>query len=663
MLACLIFVTLLLAMDASLLNVFDLAKAGYSHALAWVLLGVMAMIAASDGVRIPRSPLFLAFYGLIAVELLATATATNQYIAVYGEVGRYLGLTTHLVLALAAIGLAVGLDYPRRASWLGWALAGSSLVAFAYAVLQATGNDPIKWTDRNSQLRPFGTLGNPDFYGQYLSAAIVACAAVAVFLGPGRGRIRIAAAALGVASALMLVVTTTRGGVIGVVAGVVVLGAIWIRRAGATRTTLARFGLGGLAFAAALGVVVFTTQLGDRLVAATNLENVQDRVLIYTAATQIFLDHPILGVGFENFAVAYPAYAAAEGVNHNRTQTSAHNWILHLAATTGIAGLAATAILLVALAVHVWQRARDPDATTLIAATAGLAAFYGSGLVLPGAQSIQWVPWACFGVALASDLRTAPVAARLLPMRIPFTARVLVLVGLAFVAFIQVAPLDANRAAKTSESNLRTETAQRSVDAARAAVAADSGRAVYWNDLGRALELVNDQTGARKAYVEATSRSPYTPAFWWNLGRMQAFFAQQGENGAKQAAYDAFARALQASPRNPDTYDQLARVQLVLGDYASAGASADHAIALISTEPSYYTVAADAKRLSGDVPASLDYLRKGVDATDSNDLRLTLARRLIESRRETEAKSVLQDVLKKDPENADAAALLKQIGG
>jgi O-antigen ligase/cytochrome c-type biogenesis protein CcmH/NrfG len=653
----------MLAMDTSLLNVFDLAKAGYSHALAWVLVGVMAMIAASDGVRIPRSPLFLAFYGLVAVELLATATATNRYIAVYGEVGRYLGLTTHLVLALVAIAIAVGLDYPRRASWLGWVLAGSSVIALGYAVLQAMGNDPIRWTDRNSQLRPFGTFGNPDFYGQFLSAAIVACAAVAVFLEPARWRIRIAAAALAVASGLMLVVTTTRGGVIGVVAGAVVLGALWIRHAGATRTALARFGLAGLAFAAALGVVIFTTQLGDRLVAATNVENVQDRVLIYTAATKIFLDHPIFGVGFENFAVAYPAYADAAGVNGNRTQTSAHNWILHLAATTGIVGLASIAVFLVALGAHVWSRARDPDATALIAATGGLAAFYGSGLVLPGAQSIQWVSWACFGVALASDLRTAPNAVRLLPMRVPFTARVLVLVGLAFVAFLQIPPLDANRAAKTSESSLRAETAQRSVDAARAATTADPGRAVYWNDLGRALELVDDDAGARRAYLEATARSPYTPAFWWNLGRMNGLFAEQGEAGAKEAAYEAFRRAIEASPRNPDTYDQLARVQLVLGDYADAVASAEHAISLIPTTASYYTVAADGKRLAGDVPASLDYLRQGVAATDSNDLRLTLARRLIESRRETEAKGVLQDVLKKDPENADAASLLKQIGG
>ena len=663
-LVCLVLAILMLALDASLLNVFDLAKAAYSHAVAWILLAVLLMVAAAEGLRIPRSPLFIAFYVLIAVEVLTTATAANGYVALYGEVGRYLGLTTHLVLALVAVGLAVGLEYPRRASWLAWTLGAASLIAGGYAAMQAFGADPIHWTDRDSKLRPFGTFGNPDFYGQFLSAAIVAGTAIALFAGPGARRTRVAAAALAAMSIILLVITTTRGGVIGVIAGAIVLGLLWLRRAGATRTALARLGLGTLGLAAALVVVVLTTQLGDRLVSATNLENVQDRVLIYTAGTQIFLDHPLLGVGFENFAVAYPRYADAAGINKNRTQTSAHNWIIHLAATTGLVGLAATAALLLAFALHVWKRARDDDAIPLITAAGALAAFYGSGLVLPGAQSIQWIPWACFGIALASDLRTAPSIARLPPVRLDLLARVALIVGLSFVALLQVGPtLNANGLAKTAESSLRTETAQRAVDAARAATEADPGRAVYWNDLGRALELVNDQAGARRAYVQATARSPYTPAFWWNLGRMHLFFGRQGEEGAKAASYEAFRRALEASPRNPDTYDQLARVQVGFGDLAEAVASEEHAISLIPAEPSYYLVEADAVRLQGDTRGSLEVLRRGVEATNSNDLRLTLARRLIEARSETEARAVLKEILRTDPENADAAALLKQIGG
>ena len=659
-LACVVLAILLLALDPTLRNVFDLPKAAFSHGAAWVLAAVLVLVAAKEGLRIPRSPLFIAMYVLVGVEVLTTLTATSQYVALYGEVGRYLGLTTHLVLALVAIALAVGIEYPRRASWLGWTLAAASVAAGGYAVVQALGADPIHWVDLDSKARPFATLGNPDFYGQYLSAAAIASAAIVVF---SRVRwLRAAAGALAVASTGLLILSATRGAVIGAVAGVAALGVLWLRRSGATRAALARIGLAGLAFVAALGVVVLTTPLGDRLLALTDVANVQDRVRIYTAATRVFLDHPILGVGFENFAVAYPRYAEAEGVHGNQTQTSSHNWLLHLAATSGIAGLAATAFLLVAFGVHTWRRARDEDATPLLAAAGALVAFYTSGLVLPGAQAIQWVPWACLGVALASDVRTAPAVLRLPPVRLPALAQIALVVVAVLLATPQAQVLEANRLAKTSETSLRAETAQQSVDAARVAVADDPGRAVYWNDLGRALELVNDPDGARRAYLEATARSPYTPAFWWNLGRMDTVFARDGDSAAKPAAYDAFAKALAASPQNPDTYDQLARSQLTLGDYAAALASEERAIALYPLDTRYYTVGADAARLAGNTTRSLDLLREGVAATGSNELRLVLAQRLIDGRSDLEARAVLTEVLRTDPTNATALALMKQIG-
>jgi len=48
-------------------------------------------------------------YAVVAVEVLTTFTAENQYVALYGEVGRYLGLTTHAVLALIAVMVWIGL--------------------------------------------------------------------------------------------------------------------------------------------------------------------------------------------------------------------------------------------------------------------------------------------------------------------------------------------------------------------------------------------------------------------------------------------------------------------------------------------------------------------------------------------------------------------------
>ena len=104
----------ILAFDPSVLNVFDLTKASFTHALAWGLLGTLIVIGLGNGLRVPLSPIFVAFYAVVAIEVLTTVTAENQYVALYGEVGRYLGLTTHAVLALIAVAIAVTIDYPRR---------------------------------------------------------------------------------------------------------------------------------------------------------------------------------------------------------------------------------------------------------------------------------------------------------------------------------------------------------------------------------------------------------------------------------------------------------------------------------------------------------------------------------------------------------------------
>ena len=96
--------------------------------------------------------------------------------------------------------------------------------------------------------------------------------------------------------------------------------------------------------------------------------------------------------------------------------------------------------------------------------------------------------------------------------------------------------------------------------------------------------------------LQGGTRSPYTPAFWWNLGRMHLYFAERGDGTAKNAAYETMRRAIAAAPQNPDTFDQFARIQLALEDLAGALESSQKAIALYPGEPKYYTVAGDAAR-------------------------------------------------------------------
>src|SRR5438105_6524174 len=208
-----------LSFDPTVLSVFDLTKASFTHGVAWALLGALIVIALGDGVRIPASPLFIAFFAVVATEIVTTITAENQYVALYGEVGRYLGLTTHLVLALIAIAIAVSIDYPRRASWLGWTIGAAAAVAGLYAVQQALGHDPVQWADLDSRARPFSTFGNPDFYGQFLAVVFIGCVAVLAFARL-RPWLAVLLGLLGLASLGLMLIVATRGSFLWIVAGV-----------------------------------------------------------------------------------------------------------------------------------------------------------------------------------------------------------------------------------------------------------------------------------------------------------------------------------------------------------------------------------------------------------------------------------------------------------
>ena len=120
--------------------------------------------------------------------------------------------------------------------------------------------------------------------------------------------------------------------------------------------------------------------------------------------------------------------------------------------------------------------------------------------------------------------------------------------------------------------------------------------------------------------------------------------------------------AIAADPQNPDSFDRFGRLQFALGDYKGAIENEQQAIALFPTLSGYYSVASEAARQLRDTDGPVDFLRKGIVATDSNDLRITLARRLIEATRLPEARQVLRDALAKEPTNTTALDLQKQIG-
>ena len=121
---------------------------------------------------------------------------------------------------------------------------------------------------------------------------------------------------------------------------------------------------------------------------------------------QIFMAHPILGVGLNNYPVHYRRYAQRIGLDLRHEDRSAHNLYLQIAAETGLLGLTTFGLLL-------WimfrglrqtfrllsQRGMTHDAEMVMSFLIAIAGYLIAAIFLHSAYPRYF--WLLFGIALA----------------------------------------------------------------------------------------------------------------------------------------------------------------------------------------------------------------------------------------------------------------------
>lgn len=326
--------------------------------LVWVLtfglLGYGLLLARQTRQGAPRS-LTLGVGGFLVATLLSAFAgidpggSTGRIVALLAAVTLYLGVLSlcrqRRDLLVVVAGVLAGL-----------AVAGAHglsqyLLGFDQEFSIVSGGEVVA--------RVQGAFGHPNEFGGFTAALIPLALAVAA----GRAfslRLR-ALAGVAVALALpALFFTYARGPALALAAGLLV----WV---GVLRPRLA---LPVAALVVAGALVAAPAALKER-VETTGGSDVTLRSDIWRGAITIYSDHPLLGVGPNNFGRAYSALPAAlPGGGQRRllhtTQVLvppyAENLYLHVLAEEGIVGLAAYLALLAAalLTVRRGSRARDP---------------------------------------------------------------------------------------------------------------------------------------------------------------------------------------------------------------------------------------------------------------------------------------------------------------
>jgi hypothetical protein len=428
--------------------------------------GLLARLALAPRPLWRRSPADLPLLAFSLWLGVKTVFSVSPALSWRGEYENFAGSLTQLNYSLLfwlALQVAGGLD---RARLLARALGLGAAAACFYALLQACQLDFITWSSQSVIAdRFFGPMGNPNFLaglacmaiplrlalawdqsqqpagrdwdgwarfgvlliwlpvylfngkfpwglrpGADLGAAgallfwLAASAAVPLLRRLGRPR---PAQWLGLAADLLLLFkalanTGTRGGFLGLMAGmtVLVLGWVhWQRQGAPWRRFAVRAG-------AALGVALLLLSLGFlglgkqfRARVALSLANPAQaletsRWQIWVPAVKIWKDHPLTGTGVDTFKSVFPSYSTSRFNRYDGDNVSsrmAHCEPLQLLATMGIVGLALWLWFCGTLAMAWWRRlAAAQEGQALLVGLGALgAAYLAQNLVSFGVSAIS----------------------------------------------------------------------------------------------------------------------------------------------------------------------------------------------------------------------------------------------------------------------------------
>jgi O-antigen ligase len=280
----------------------------------------------------------------------------------------------------------------RRAALSGFLLAASltALVAIAQVVFGLGG------TEAEGVRRAQAWYPQPNHLALMLGRALPFLLAAALVYR--RAALWVGVGVVGLA----LLLTFSTGGWLGAgVASVVVVFALGWRRPA----------LGIAGFGAAALVVVFGLALVGLLPERLNplRQTGGFRLDLWLSSLEMVRDHPLLGIGPDNFAYLYQQVYLREGAAAESNLSHPHNWLLHFWLELGLAGLVAFGWLLVTFWRAAKQALHDSERRWLVAGALGAMA----DLLVHGAidnsyflVDLAFVFWMTLAVTRAAAVKT-----------------------------------------------------------------------------------------------------------------------------------------------------------------------------------------------------------------------------------------------------------------
>lgn len=660
-------------------DVFNLLK----FTVLWVagLAAVMFFLiwAAERGVWPPRAKLFIAGGAFLAACLIATIFSSNPLLSAFGLYHRYGGAIPFALYALIMVAV-VGLywEKPQDLKDLAKGSAIASVLLLSYVLIQQAGQDWIAWKDSSNKTPPYpvGTMGNSNFAGAYLGIAVPFLIYLAM---TARNEInRMIFWVLTGLDLLALWFTQTRGGMIAGAVGTLMMAFFF-------RDRLPRWVKVSTVVSAALGALLVVLVLwhpgSDRPpgplaeIETFRTGTFSVRTYYWATAWRIFLQRPLTGVGLELYYANYPKYRLPQdGAELGLTITDKpHNIFLEYLANGGII-TAAAYFALVGLAL--WygiRRAKDLDwdrRALLGAYVSVLAGYLAQGFFSIDVPPLAVMGWlAIGGIAAIADPAVEAARAQASsgdqakgkkrkarqssgyrvnrhgPTRWAVHIPTTLLLG-ALIA-VGVRPLMADAASKTAQTNQRASSDATQVIADyRRAIELNPWEASYRSQLGAFLESTGMSAQdpqqklqrfqmAEDYYEQALKLQPGNIFYTMNLARLYTSWAEM--DPARFSMADAWWKKV--VEHDPTDWDVHNRYALMLNAWANAR-NGDRELR----------------------ERTIDELQKVVRIRpDTVAAWINIAKIYRALGRDPEAEKALEEALKVDPDNDEAATLLRAV--
>ncbi|MEK7747789.1 MAG: O-antigen ligase family protein [Nitrospirota bacterium] len=576
-------------------------------------LGVRQQLETLLGIRL-SDPITIGISLFLVFAFFSTLFSVSPRTSFYGDDDSSAGLITILSYTILFFGTKIVCKQIDAFRTLFIATLLGAACSVFYAGLQAANLDPFTWkrtSEFGEAVRVFGTMGHPNQLGALLSMGlpIICYFRLRMFekhaFFPG-----VALVALEIFSVSALIISLSRGAWLATIAMFIafIIGMVMIT--GKKRLIIlilipALIGvlLGRAYFKMTSEPMQSAVEKSAQISSSTDLLSVRTKQIglsvitegsrwpIWTAAANMFLDHPLFGVGTDAFRLAFMEYRPSNYWlrEWGGTPTRAHNDLLHILATQG--GLGAIAVFLLTFGIFRAAMSRlkqlHPDRILCLAVISSAVAFYvqnifnftvtgfGTLFITLCAFLSRWGEPEFF-------LEAKPKPTALAPFGKSFTLSigrgVIGLVALVVIYLLVLRPLQTsylvaktifNRSLPPANAVLRLEEAVR----------LDSTKDDYFHHLGAAYRKVAGRAkadptlraksflSAKAAYQRAIDLVPVDSNNHIKLATLLVVMAKESPPLATpDEVYRAVKMAIQLDPKNADLYLIGADIAISFGD-------------------------------------------------------------------------------------------------